>query len=149
MARFPARVKVISLSIVKPTRCTNFSSLFCFGNNTLHVSDDLSFHHQEFKTVHTATGIYQTDTATCLLAGTRWNCTSGDKRNDRPKHVECYFKINKFEKLVHLVGFTIEIYYDELSYKRKKKILPFSKNSTTGIESHAAHSSMGTGHVSP
>jgi hypothetical protein len=24
-------------------------------------------------------------------------------------HQECYSKINKFEKLVHLVGFTIEI----------------------------------------
>jgi len=35
---------------------------------TLHVSDDLSVHHQEFKTVHRATGICQTDTADCLLA---------------------------------------------------------------------------------
>jgi len=34
---------------------------FIFGNDTLHVSDDLSVHHQEFWTVHTATG--------CLLAG--------------------------------------------------------------------------------
>jgi len=31
-----------------------------------------------------------------------------DGRKDRPKHVECYFKINKFVKLVHLVGFTPE-----------------------------------------
>jgi hypothetical protein len=38
--------------------------LFCF--NTLHVSDDLSVHHQEFKTVHTATGICQTDTGCCM-----------------------------------------------------------------------------------
>ena len=45
-----------------------------FWNDTLHVSDSLSVHHQEFKTVHTATGICQTDTAVCLLAGTRWNC---------------------------------------------------------------------------
>jgi len=34
-----------------------------FWNDTLHVSDGLSFYHQEFKTVHTATGICQTDTA--------------------------------------------------------------------------------------
>ena len=34
-----------------------------FWNDTVHVSDGLSFHHQEFKTVHTATGICQTDTA--------------------------------------------------------------------------------------
>jgi hypothetical protein len=38
--------------------------------NTLHVSGGLSVHHQEFKPVHTATGICQTDTFTCLLAGT-------------------------------------------------------------------------------
>ena len=50
-------------SIVKPTRCTNVSNLFYFGI-TLHVSDGLSVHHQEFMTVHTATGICQTDTAT-------------------------------------------------------------------------------------
>jgi len=35
---------------------------------TLHVSDDLSVYNQEFKTVHTATGICQTDTAVYLLA---------------------------------------------------------------------------------
>jgi len=30
--------------------------------------DGLSIHHQEFETVHTATGICQSDTAVCLLA---------------------------------------------------------------------------------
>ena len=39
-----------------------------FWNDTLHFLDDLSVCHQEFKTVHTATGICQTDTADCLLA---------------------------------------------------------------------------------
>jgi len=39
-----------------------------FWIDTLQVSDGLSVHHQEFKTVHTATGICQTDTAVCLLA---------------------------------------------------------------------------------
>jgi len=29
-----------------------------FWNDVLHVSDGLSVHHQQFKTVHTATGIY-------------------------------------------------------------------------------------------
>jgi len=53
-------------------QCIIFS---LFWNDTLHVSDGLSVHRQELKTVHTATGICQTDTA-----------------------------------LVHLVGFTIEIY---------------------------------------
>ena len=39
-----------------------------FWNDTLHVSDGLSGHHQEFKTVHTATGICQTDTV-LLVSG--------------------------------------------------------------------------------
>jgi hypothetical protein len=49
------------------------SQIYLFWFNTLHVSDGLSIHHQEFKTVHTATGICRTDTATCLLVGIRWN----------------------------------------------------------------------------
>jgi len=44
-----------------------------FWNETVHVSDGPSVHHQEFKTVHTATGICQTDTAVCLLAD-RYQC---------------------------------------------------------------------------
>ena len=36
--------------------------LILFGTDTLHVLDGLSVHHQEFKTVHTATGICRTDT---------------------------------------------------------------------------------------
>ena len=46
-----------------------------FFNNTVRVSDGLSVLHQEFKTVHTATVICQTDTAVCtavcLLASRR------------------------------------------------------------------------------
>jgi len=38
----------------------NISNLFYFGNNTPHVSDGLSVHHQESKTVHTASGICHT-----------------------------------------------------------------------------------------
>ena len=38
-----------------------------FWNDTLHVSDGLSVHHQEFKTVHTATSICQKNTVVCLL----------------------------------------------------------------------------------
>ena len=57
------------ISTVKPIKCINISNLF-YWRNTLQVSDGLSVHHQEFKTVHTATGICQTDTAVCLLAKT-------------------------------------------------------------------------------
>jgi len=44
-------------------QCIKFIS---FWNDTLQVSDGLFVHHQEFKTVHIATGICQTDTAVCL-----------------------------------------------------------------------------------
>jgi len=39
-----------------------------FWIDTLYVSDGVSVRHQEFKIVHIATGICQTDTAVCLLA---------------------------------------------------------------------------------
>jgi len=37
------------------------SQIYFISSNTRHVSDGLSVHHQEFKTVHTATGMRQTD----------------------------------------------------------------------------------------
>ena len=42
------------ISAVNPTRCTSVSKFILFWNDTLHVSDGLSFHLQEFNTVHTA-----------------------------------------------------------------------------------------------
>jgi len=56
---------------------------------------------RSLKTVHTATGICQRDTADCLLASSQqyltYACcymysleTPDDGRQDRPKHVECY-----------------------------------------------------------
>ena len=54
-------------------QCIKF--ILCL-TDTLHISEGLSVHHQQFKTVHTATGICQTDTAVCLLARTRWKCSS-------------------------------------------------------------------------
>ena len=71
------------------------SQTYFIWSNTLHISDGLSIHHQEFKTVHAATGIFQNDTAVCLLASSR-------------QHL-----------LMHLVGFTIEIYYDAQPYERQ------------------------------
>jgi hypothetical protein len=38
-----------------------FIKFILFWNNSLHVLDGLSVHHQEFKTVHTATGICPTE----------------------------------------------------------------------------------------
>jgi len=43
---------------------------------------------------------------------------SYDGQRNCPKHVEFYSK-NKFEKLVHLVGFIVGIYHDARSSKRQ------------------------------
>jgi hypothetical protein len=67
----------------------------------------------------------QTDTVVCLLAyplASRQqylfdkylllyvrSWTPDDGRKDSPKHVECHSKINKFNTLVYLVGFTMGI----------------------------------------
>ena len=71
------------------------SQIYLFWNNTPRVSDGHSVHHQEFKTVHTATGICQK----ILL-------TASSQQY-----------LFKFEILVHLVGFTTEIYYDARPYE--------------------------------
>ena len=99
-----------------------------FWNKTLHVSDSSSVHHQECFTVHTAvhTGLltaceqdqYGVPSWSCSqsvskpvwhipLLCVQWN-TPDDGQRNCPKHVEFYSK-NKFEKLVHLVGFIIRI----------------------------------------
>jgi len=61
---FAAKLLISVISFYSKTnsmhQCIKFI-LFC--NDTLHVPQGLSVHHQEFKTVHTATGICQTDTA--------------------------------------------------------------------------------------
>ena len=53
-----------------------FSIFILFCSSTLHVSDGLSVHHQESKNVHTVSGICQTYSADCLLAGTRFHLHS-------------------------------------------------------------------------
>ena len=80
-----------------------------FQNDTLHVLDGFSVHHQEFKTTYSN----QTDNAVCLLANRQQylfdirlllyvqSRTPDDGRKDCPKHIEFHSK-NKFEKLVHL-----------------------------------------------
>jgi len=47
--------------------------------------------------------------------------TPDDGQRNCPKHVEFYSK-NKFEKLVHLVGFIIIIYHDARSAECQRRI---------------------------
>jgi hypothetical protein len=84
----------LALPIVKPNRCSSFSN-YLFLYNTIHVSDGLSVHHQEFRTVYTATGVCQTDTTTCLLAGMRWNCVPSHLMDGRLSETcRVLYKIN-------------------------------------------------------
>jgi len=48
--------------------------------------------------------------------------TADDGQRNCPKHVEFYSK-NKFEKLVHLVGFIIRIFHDARSPERQESIV--------------------------
>ena len=50
--------------------------------------------------------------------------TPDDEQRNCPKHVEFYSK-NKFEKLVHLVGFVIGIYHDARSSELQTDISLF------------------------
>jgi hypothetical protein len=57
----------------KTNEMHQFLKFILFFSSTLHVSDGLFVHHQESKTVHTASGVCQTDSADCLLANSQQN----------------------------------------------------------------------------
>ena len=68
---------------------TNYIYQIYSWNETLHVLDSFSVHHQEFFTVHTAM-VYVIQVC--------WQLAS---------RIRMFHSKNKFEKLVHLVGFII------------------------------------------
>jgi len=53
-----ANQQVTNFFVIKLNRCTNFTNLFC--HETLHVSDSLSVHHQEFIHCTLSNGICHT-----------------------------------------------------------------------------------------
>jgi len=75
--------------------------LFLFRTVPLSIITSFSLH----TAVHTG------------LLCVQWK-TLDDGRRNSPKHVEFYSK-NKFEKLLHLVGFIIRIYHDARSPERQ------------------------------
>jgi hypothetical protein len=82
-------------------------------------------HHQVFKTVHTEAGICQTDTAVCMLASGQqslFGCCmyslellmmDGKTVRNMLSFIK---KRNKIGTLVHLIGFTVEIYHEARPY---------------------------------
>jgi len=108
--------------IIKPTRCTNFPNLFlglnstCFGQFLCPSSG--VFHCTYSKPVW----------PTPLLC-VQWK-TPDDGQRNCPKHVE-FNPINKFGKLVHLVGFIIRMRFILCIFKtiyNLKMKLPINKN---------------------
>ena len=114
----------VKFLIIKPTRCTNFSNLFLEWNSTcfrqfLRPSSGV-FHctqrqwYMSYRSCHTAGSghsvlILLTSFQQTCMTYTVAVCTvknSDDGQRNCPKHVEFHSK-NKFEKLVHLVGFVI------------------------------------------
>jgi hypothetical protein len=55
----------------KTNEMHQFLKFILVCSSTLHVSDGLSVHHQEPTIVHTASGVCQTGSGDCLLAGKR------------------------------------------------------------------------------
>jgi len=118
--------------ITKPTRCTNFSNLFlewnstCFGQSlcpssgVFHCTHSNGICHTGLLTTceqdQDGTGFQPVPSWSCSqvvskpvwhipLLCVRWE-TPDDGQRNCPKHIEFYSR-NKFEKLVHLVGFVL------------------------------------------
>jgi len=81
---------------IHPTRRTSFSNLL--WNETLHVSESSSVHHQEFLTVHTTMVYFSLQAVNkpvwhIPLLCVQWK-TSDDGRRNCPKHVDFHSKLN-------------------------------------------------------
>ena len=104
-------INFFSVLLINPTRCTNFSDLFLEWNSTC-FGQFLCPSSGVFHCTH-SNNMWHTDLLTaCKLA---------------PKHVEFHSK-NKFEKLVHLVGF----YYKNSS----RSTVTWTSNSSKFLAKH-------------
>ena len=117
-------------------------------DETLHVSDNSSVHHQEFFTVHTAMEYVievcrQLSSRIGMFHPPSWSCSKAVYKPEMTYTIAaCTVKNswwwtkelcetctasfqNKFEKLVHLVGFIIRICHDARSRERKIQLSLF------------------------
>ena len=102
---------------IKPTRCTNFTNLFC--HETLRVSDSSSVHHQEFIHCTLSNGIchtaFEQDQDGTEIPS--WSCSKAVYKpvqwinswwwTDKLSETCRVSWQNKFVKFMHLVGFII------------------------------------------
>jgi hypothetical protein len=124
--------------IIKLTRCTNFSNLFfewkstCFGqflcpsSGVFNRKHSNGICHTVLQTAWEQDQVVPSSScsqAVCKIVRhipllcVQWK-TPDDGQRNCPKHVDFHSK-NKFEKLVRLVGFIIQIYHDARSHHRQ------------------------------
>jgi len=98
-------INTASFFVIKPTRCTNFTNLFC--HETLHVSDSSSVHHQlSSRSICSSSKVVYKTVWHIPLLSVQWinSWWWTDELSET-----CRFSWqNKFVKLVHLVGFIIK-----------------------------------------
>ena len=121
---------VTNFFVIKPTRCTNITNLFC--HQTLNISDSSSVHHQEFIHCTLGNGICQTtfEQDQDGTAAPYWSCSKAVYKTiwytgipllsvqwinswwwtDKLSEICRVSWQNKFVKLVHLIGFITKKY---------------------------------------
>jgi hypothetical protein len=118
---------VTDFFVIKPTRCTNFTNLFC--RETLHVSDSLSVHHQEFYSQYTKqwyisyrfVDSFRAYTIHIPLLSVQW--INSWWWTDELSETCRFSRQNKFVKLVHPVGFITKKVLEVIHWDSKGKNL--------------------------
>ena len=138
--------------MIKPTRCTNFSNLFlewkstyfgqflclssgvfrcAYSNVTRHRASQTAIEKDQDVPIWSCSQVVSKTVWHIPLLCVHWK-TPDDRQRKYPKHVDFHSK-NKFEKLVHLVGFIIRINlpnwwkYRALKILYPKHVTDFSK----------------------
>ena len=119
-------------------KCIKF---ILFWSDTLRVSDGFSIHRQKFKTVHTAGTRQQAESSICLtnvcccMYSLELLMMDGQTVRNTQSVIPKY---NKFDTLVHLVGFIIEIITEVFKVVKTQTVVfwnvtPHTHRGITGI----------------
>ena len=133
----------LGLFVIKPTRCTNFTNLFC--HETLHVSDSSSVHHQDFNHCNSAM-VYVTQVCRQLSSRACRSCSKAVYKHvwhipllsvqwlkswwwtDELSETGRVSWQNKFVKLVHLFSYNTKRFVTMHGHMNVNPILCVSNN---------------------